>query len=194
MRLVLATGNRDKVSELSQLLSGVEIGHAPDGFDPDETGDTLYQNALIKAEALRAMPEGRDALILADDSGLLVHALGGRPGVYSARYAGPTATYADNCNLLLEELTGTRDRRAVFACTLVALAPDGRRFVGVGVCPGEITGNPRGDGGFGYDPVFQPSGGCLTMAQMAPDEKHRISHRGRAGRRISNLLRSAGLV
>ena len=152
MRIILATGNRNKVAELSELLAGAEIEVAPDGFDPDETGDTLYQNALIKAEALRAMPEGRDALVLADDSGLCVHALDGRPGVYSARYAGPGATYADNCSLLLKEMNGADDRRAVFACALVGVAPDGRRFVGLGVCPGEITSEPRGSGGFGYDP------------------------------------------
>ena len=191
---MLATGNRNKVAELSELLAGAVIDVAPDGFDPDETGETLYQNALIKAEALRAMPVGRDALIVADDSGLCVHALDGRPGVYSARYAGPGATYADNCNLLLKELDGVTDRRAVFACALVALAPDGRRFVGFGVCPGEITSDLRGDGGFGYDPVFQPSTGLLTMAEMPAEEKRRISHRGRAGRRLSSLVRAAGLA
>ena len=91
-------------------------------------------------------------------------------------------------------MNGADDRRAVFACALVGVAPDGRRFVGLGVCPGEITREPRGSGGFGYDPVFQPSGGPLTMAEMSPDAKHQISHRGRAGRRLSALLRHERLA
>lgn len=191
MRVVLATGNRDKARELAEILAGVEVALAPAGFDPEETGETLYQNALIKAEALRAMPESRDAVVVADDTGLCVHALDGRPGVYSSRYAGPGATYADNCRLLLREMAGRADRRAAFACVLVGIAPDGRRLVAAGVCPGEITEAATGAGGFGYDPVFRPAGQDRTMAEMTPAEKSAISHRGRAGRRMAALLARA---
>ena len=185
MRIVLATGNRDKVAELERLLAGAEIDVAPDGFDPEETGTTLFQNALIKAEALRELAP--EATVLADDTGLAVHALDGRPGVYSSRYAGPGATYEDNCRKLLGELDGSADRSAAFVSVLVALSGD-RMLVGEGTCPGVIAQEIRGDGGFGYDPVFIPIGVDKSMAEMTRDEKGAISHRGRAARRIASLL------
>lgn len=186
-RLMLATGNAGKVRELADAFPGFEVGVAPDGFDPEETGETLYQNAVIKAEALRAIV-GDSVVLLADDSGLFVHTLGGRPGVFSARYAGEDATYADNCNLLLKELAGADDRSAAFVCVLVALLPDGRRLVAEGTCPGEITTGPRGEAGFGYDPVFVPLGQERTMAEMSVAEKATISHRGRAIEQMTTLL------
>jgi XTP/dITP diphosphohydrolase len=186
-RIVLATGNADKVHELSRLLADYEVVAAPEGFDPEETGTTLLQNALIKAEALRPDADP-DAVVVADDSGLLVHALGGRPGVFSSRYAGPDATYADNCLRLLEELEGVDDRRAAFVAVLVGLLPDGGSVVGCGVCPGTITPAMRGESGFGYDPVFQPIGDDRTMAELTTDQKAAISHRGRAARRLVSAL------
>jgi XTP/dITP diphosphohydrolase len=186
-RIVLATGNPDKVHELSRLLGDHEVGAAPAGFDPEETGTTLFQNALIKAEALRGEADP-DAIVVADDSGLSVHALGGRPGVFSSRYAGPEATYADNCRKLIEELEGVEDRSAAFVTVLVALLPGGDSLVGCGACPGSITLAMQGEGGFGYDPVFRPSGEERTMAQLTTDEKAAISHRGRAARRLAHLL------
>lgn len=187
MNIVLATGNKDKVRELQVLFGDVPVGVAPEGFDPEETGTTLFQNARIKAEALRAdVPD--DVIVMADDSGLFVHALDGRPGVYSSRYAGEHATYADNCNLLIEEMTGRDDRGAAFACCLVALAPGGQMLIANGVLPGEITHEAHGDDGFGYDPVFRPLGDTRTMAQMTRDEKSAISHRGRAARSMAHLL------
>ena len=186
-KAVLASGNRDKARELAPLFPGLELASAPAGFDPAETGSTLFQNALIKAAALR--PDApSDAVVIADDSGLVVHALGGRPGVFSSRYAGPDATYEDNCRRLLEELEGRDDRRAAFVCVLVALAPDGETLVAVGTCPGEIAGAARGEAGFGYDPVFTPAGSRMTMAEMTPDQKAAVSHRGRAARRMVALL------
>jgi len=186
-RIVLATGNADKVHELSRLLSDYEVVPAPEGFDPEETGTTLFQNALIKAEALR--PDANpDAVVVADDSGLCVHALGGRPGVFSSRYAGPDATYSDNCLRLVEELEGVEERGAAFVTVLVGLMPDGNSVVGCGICAGTITLAMRGEGGFGYDPVFQPLGGERTMAQLTTDEKAAISHRGRAARRLASAL------
>jgi XTP/dITP diphosphohydrolase len=190
VRVVLATGNQDKVAELRPLLAPREIGTAPEGFDPEETGVTLLQNAWIKAAALRERVED-DALVMADDSGLVVHALGGRPGVFSSRYAGPDATYADNCRRLLEELEGVEDRRAAFVCVLVGLDAEGGMLVACGICPGAIAPAMRGAGGFGYDPVFVPEGGERSMAEMTREEKAAISHRGRAARRMAALLGTA---
>jgi XTP/dITP diphosphohydrolase len=187
VKLVLATGNAEKARELEELLGGAEVDIAPQPFDPEETGVTLFQNAWIKAAALRAQLEGAE-LVVADDSGLEVRALDGRPGVFSSRYAGPDATYADNYRRLLEELEGAEDRRAAFVCVLVGMAPDGRLLVTSGVCPGHIAPAPRGEGGFGYDPVFVPEGDERTMAELSPDEKAAVSHRGRAARRLASVL------
>lgn len=189
MRIALATGNADKVREIAELLGGVRVEGAPEGFDVDETGSTLLQNAWLKAAELRrAAPD--DTIVVADDSGLFVHAIGGRPGVFSSRYAGPDATYDDNCRRLIEELDGVEDRRACFATVLVGLAGDGAVYVAEGTCPGVITRAPRGDAGFGYDPVFAPvdDPAGRTMAQMSSREKGAISHRGRAVRRFAGAL------
>jgi XTP/dITP diphosphohydrolase len=191
VKVVLATGNADKVVEIAPLLPGADVGTAPEGFDPEETGTTLFQNALIKAQALRPDAD-EDALVLADDSGLVVHALGGRPGVFSSRYAGPDATYDDNCRRLLSELEGVEDRRAAFVCVLVGL--DARRdvLVASGTCAGTIARSMRGSRGFGYDPVFVPEGEDRSMAEMTREEKAAISHRGRAVRRMAALLGLGG--
>lgn len=188
MRIVLATGNRHKAVELGPMLGGhAEVEVAPDGFDVDETGTTLLQNALLKARALRSeVPP--DRLVVADDSGLEVRALDGRPGVYSARYAGPGCTFDDNNRLLLSELEGVSDRRAAFVCVLVALGADGYLAAGCGVCPGDIAEAPRGERGFGYDPVFVPRGMDTSMAELAPEHKNAISHRGHAARMLARAL------
>src|SRR5690606_29645133 len=128
-------------------------------------------------------------LALADDTGLIVHALGGRPGVFSSRYAGPDAAYADNCRRPLEELEGVEDRRAAFVTVPVGLAPGDRALVAAGVCPGVIAPAMRGSEGFGYDPIFVPEGEERSMAEMTREEKAAISHRGRAARRMASLLR-----
>lgn len=189
MKVALATGNADKVRELSDLLAGAEVMGAPPGFDVDETGTTLMQNAWLKAAELRRLADP-DTIVVADDSGLFVHAMGGRPGVFSSRYAGPDATYEDNCRRLLEELDGIDDRRACFATVLVGIAGDDTLYVAEGSCPGVITDALYGDQGFGYDPVFVPMDDAAgrTMAQMSGVEKGALSHRGRAARRFANLL------
>lgn len=189
MRITLATGNPDKVREIAELLSGADVEGAPPGFDVDETGSTLLQNAWLKAAELRRSAPA-DTVVVADDSGLFVHAIGGRPGVFSSRYAGPHATYEDNCRRLIEELDGEDDRRACFATVLVGLAGDGTVFVAEGSCPGVITRAPRGDRGFGYDPVFAPvdDPAGRTMAEMSGREKGALSHRGRAVRRFAGAL------
>lgn len=187
MKIALATGNAGKVRELSAILRAAEIVGAPEGFDPEETGTTLFQNALIKARALRRLDRS-DAFVVADDTGLSVRALGGRPGVYSARYAGPDATYEDNCLRLLDELEDATDRSASFVSVLVALSSEDDMLVACGTCPGTIAPAQRGSGGFGYDPVFLPYGGDRSMAEMDLDEKNAISHRGRAARRLGRML------
>ena len=188
MRIVLATANPDKAAELAALLPGAEVETAPEGFTVEETGTTLFQNAWIKAAALRERVGG-DAVVVADDTGLAVRALGGRPGVFSSRYAGPGATYEDNVRRLLEELQGVEDRRSAFVTVLVGIGPSGTDvWVACGTCPGEIARAPRGTRGFGYDPVFIPAGENRTMAEMTPAEKGAVSHRGRAARRLAALL------
>ena len=189
LKVTLATGNADKIRELSELLSGADVRGAPPGFDVDETGSTLLQNAWLKAAELRRTADP-DTIVVADDSGLFVHGIGGRPGVFSSRYAGPNATYEDNCRRLLEELDGIQDRRACFATVLVGLGGDGTVYVAEGSCPGVITHAPRGDRGFGYDPVFAPMDDPAgrTMAEMSGREKGVISHRGRAVRRFAAVV------
>jgi XTP/dITP diphosphohydrolase len=187
VRLALASANPGKLDEFRALWPGVEIDPAPEGFGPEESGVTFLQNAWIKASALvdRADPQ---ATAVADDSGLVVHALGGRPGVFSARYAGEDASDDDNCRRLLEELGDESDRRAAFVCVLVALASDRRMFVAAGCCPGMIAPAMRGERGFGYDPVFVPEGHERSMAELTREEKAAVSHRGRAARRMGSLL------
>jgi XTP/dITP diphosphohydrolase len=187
-RLVVASQNPDKVREVEALLAPTgladEIVQGLDWSEVEETGETLEENARLKAEAVTEVT-GLPAL--ADDTGLEVPALGGAPGVRSSRYAGSEATYADNVRKLLVEMTGVEDRRARFR-TVVALAfPDGALMLAEGTVQGEIIAEPRGSGGFGYDPVFEVGG--RTLAEMTPEEKNRLSHRARA---IENLVEALG--
>lgn len=192
MRVVLATANPDKARELVAILTaaGVEVVPRPDGLDEvEETGATLEENATLKA-AFVAGVSGLAAV--GDDTGLFVDALDGAPGVYSARYAGARATYADNVAKLLGALAGVAPpRRARFETAVVVAWPDGRRVVTVGTLHGEITTAARGANGFGYDPVFVPDD-CAgrTLAELGDDEKHAISHRGRALRAMADALRA----
>lgn len=184
---VLATANPDKAAEISAILGGqVDLLPRPSSVgDVDETGDTLEENARIKA---RALVEATGQPAIADDTGLEVAALDGRPGVYSARFAGEGASYADNVAKLLAEMHGADDRSARFRTVAVALWPDGREVVAAGEVRGVIAHEARGTDGFGYDPVFVPDGEDRTFAQMTPAEKHAVSHRGRAFRALGALL------
>ena len=189
MRLILATANPDKARELAGLLQGFEgVPRPVDLPDVEETADTLEGNARLKAVAVGA---ATGELAVADDTGLEVDALGGRPGVYAARYAGDGATYADNVAKLLIELADVPapERTARFRTVTVAVFPDGREIVAEGAVEGAITEWPAGDGGFGYDAVFVPAGGDgRTFAQMTQDEKAAVSHRGRALRSLAGQL------
>jgi XTP/dITP diphosphohydrolase len=194
IRLVLASANPDKAAEIAAVLAdALEIDlvpRPPEVPDVVEDGDTLLENARLKA---RALVSATGLSAVADDTGLEVDALDGAPGVYSARYAGEDVTYADNVAKLLAELA-TRpdrggDRRARFrTVALVALA-DGGEVWTEGAVEGTIAGEPRGDGGFGYDPVFVPTDGDgRTFAEMSAAEKQDISHRGRAFRALAAAL------
>jgi len=189
VKLVLATANPDKAAELAGLLEGFEVALRPTDLpDVEETADTLEGNARLKAAAVM---EATGELAVADDTGLEVDALGGRPGVFASRYAGPDATYADNVAKLLAELAGVpaAERTARFRTVAVALFPDGREIIAEGVVDGTLTESPRGRGGFGYDPVFVPDGGeGRTFAEMSQAEKSAVSHRGRAVRALAGQL------
>lgn len=191
MRLVLASANPDKAAEMTALLAGCgfELVPRPEGVpDVKETGTTLEENARLKARALVAAT-GEAAV--ADDTGLEVAVLGGAPGAYSARYAGPNATYADNVAHLLQALEGTppEDRRARFRTVAMVCSPNGGEISAEGVVDGHIATSPKGTGGFGYDAVFVPDeGNGRTFAEMAPAEKNAVSHRGRAFRALADAL------
>ncbi|MCH8029754.1 MAG: XTP/dITP diphosphatase [Candidatus Dadabacteria bacterium] len=188
--IIIASANSAKVREFSALLSPVVGRIVPMGeMDPvpelEEKGASFRENALGKARTVL----GASGLpTLADDSGLEVQALHGRPGVYSARYAGSEATDDDNIRKLLDELEGVENRAARFVCCLALVYPDGREIVVEGVCEGVIAEEPKGEGGFGYDPVFMIPELGKTMAQISPGDKNSISHRGRASRAMIMYL------
>lgn len=194
-RIVVASANPKKAAELAELLSSLPVEVVPRPTSvPDvvEDGETFLDNARLKAVALAAATG--DAA-LADDSGLEVDALGGAPGVHSARYSGAHATDEDNVAHLLGELErlgaeGSDARRARFRCVLVLRWPDGAELTTSGTVEGHLTASPVGDAGFGYDPIFVPDDGDgRTFAQMSSTEKQAISHRGRA---LAELVRSLG--
>ncbi|MGH9034386.1 MAG: RdgB/HAM1 family non-canonical purine NTP pyrophosphatase [Acidimicrobiia bacterium] len=191
LRFVVASANPDKVAEIGAILgpAGYElVPRPPAAPEVEETGDTLVENARLKAAAL---VEATGLPAVADDTGLAVDALDGAPGVWSSRYAGPDATYADNVAKLLQALEGVPDGRRTARFETVALArfPDGSEVAATGAVEGRILARPRGDGGFGYDPVFVPiEGDGRSFAEMAAGEKHELSHRGRAFRALAQLL------
>ena len=201
---MVASNNAHKLQELREIfaLAGVNdarlISPRDIGLmcDPDETGKTYLDNALIKgravADAHRQSACADEIWVLADDSGLEVDALGGRPGIHSARYH-RAAPGGDGCAALLGEMAAVPDaqRTARFRCVLVLITPDGQEHAFEGVCEGRIAHDQRGEHGFGFDPVFLVDDG-RTMAELPAFEKHRISHRGMAGRRAAEFLRQPG--
>jgi XTP/dITP diphosphohydrolase len=193
-QVILATANPDKAREIVDALADLDIEVMPRPAsvpEVDETGTTLLDNARLKAEAVRAAT-GHDAL--ADDTGLEVDALGGAPGVWSARYAGEDATYADNVEKLVAEMAAARRnaRTARFRTVVVLAGADGSELAVDGVAEGVIADAPRGARGFGYDAVFVPAGGRgRTFAEMSLAEKQALSHRGQALRALAARLREA---
>ena len=194
MELWLATGNKGKVTELKKLLSpiGFEI-HIQNELSffsqPPETAESFEGNARIKAKALQALQP--NAWILADDSGLTVDGLGGLPGVHSARYAGPRASFLEN-NLKLLKMMGLRcpnRRKAQFHCCLLAISPQGEEFICQGKLEGEIAKKMSGQRGFGYDPLFIPTGEKRTLAEMDLNEKNSLSHRSKALKKLVKVLK-----
>ena len=193
-RLVLATRNAHKVAELSRILAAAGLADRLTGLDafpgaPDvpETGLTFADNALLKARAIAAytgLPS------VADDSGLCVDALHGMPGVFSARWSGKHGDDRANLDLVLGQLSDVAERGAQFVCVAALVLPGDtpRGWTVTGVLAGELTRAPRGANGFGYDPIFVPGGMSVTTAQLAPEEKDAISHRGRAFRALAGLI------
>jgi XTP/dITP diphosphohydrolase len=185
-QVVLATHNAHKVDELRRIL-GPRLGQiellAYDGPEPVEDGDSFEANALIKA---RAAFEWSGIPAIADDSGISVDALGGAPGIHSARYAG-TRDDADNVRLLVKRMTGVDNRSARFTCA-AAFVADGVEHVELGIWPGTVLRERVGTGGFGYDPIFQPDASAVSAAQLAPGQKNAISHRAIAFAKLFDYL------
>ncbi|MTE19213.1 RdgB/HAM1 family non-canonical purine NTP pyrophosphatase [Streptomyces sp. TRM43335] len=194
-RLILATRNAHKVRELEAILSaaGLDLDLVgadayPEVPDVKETGTTFAENALLKARTL-ARATGLPAV--ADDSGLCVDVLGGAPGIFSARWAGRHGDDKANLDLLLAQLSDIADphRAAHFTCAAALALPDGTERVVEGRLPGTLRRAPAGAGGFGYDPILQPEGETRTCAELTPEEKNAISHRGRAFRELAPVIR-----
>jgi len=186
-RLVVASKNPDKIKEIEDVLEPMgiagEIVQGLDWPDVEETGETLVQNALIKA---RAVAEATGLPAIADDTGLEVEALDGEPGVHTARFAGPDATYDENITRMLEVMEGVGDRVARFRTVVALVFPDGVEIVAEGSVDGVITEAGRGSSGFGYDPVFEVKG--RTLAEMTAEEKNELSHRARAIRALAAAM------
>ena len=182
MNFVLASQNKHKLVEMQSILAahGVEVVLEADvglNVDVEETGETFAENAMLKA---RAVMEASGLPAIADDSGVCVDALNGAPGVYSARYGGPELDDVARYRLLLENMRGARTRTAHFTSCIACVFPNGDTLEAEGVCPGTIAFAPQGDGGFGYDPVFFLPELRKTYAQLTPEEKAAVSHRGKA--------------
>ncbi len=184
-RLVIATHNKGKLAEIEDLLRpfGVEVvGASALGLpEPEETGESFEANAALKA---RAAAEASKLPALADDSGLVVPALGGEPGIYSARWAGPRRDFSLAMRTVHDRLEGKTDRSAHFVAAIALAWPDGHVEVFRGEAHGHLVWPPRGDKGFGYDPMFEPGGDTRTFGEIEPEEKHRISHRADAFRKL----------
>jgi len=192
VNLLIATGNQGKCAEYQAILDGLDLhlltlGDVGIEMTVEETGQTFAENALLKASTYARMA---DLWTLADDSGLEVDALGGAPGVYSARFGGGDLTDAQRCDLLLAHLEGvpTAERAARFRCVIALVGPCGREETVQGACEGRVALEPAGDKGFGYDPVFYLPDLDRTMAELAPEHKNAISHRAHAGAEARNVL------
>jgi XTP/dITP diphosphohydrolase len=188
--LVVATRNEHKLRELGEIVTDIELAPLPPDVElPPEDGASFAENALIKARKAR---RATGMTAIADDSGIEARALGGAPGVRSARFAGPEATDEQNLGKLLRELDRGDDRAVAYVCVIAHVGEDGDEALFEGRCEGTLAREPRGSGGFGYDPAFVPDDtgpdDDRTMAELSVEEKHAISHRGRAARRLAEYL------
>lgn len=180
MKLVVGSTNENKINEIKQVVRPLEIEvYSQEDIDEEipeieETGSTFEENAALKATTITELT---DCFVFADDSGLEVEALNSRPGVYSARYAGPGASDKDKIDKLLNELKNKRNRKARFVCVIAIAAPDGELRTVRGEVYGKIAKEPKGGNGFGYDPIFCPDGCQKTFAELSSEEKNKISHR-----------------
>ena len=193
MKLILASNNKKKLRELGEILSDMDVEllsqrEAGCDFEVEETGTTFAENAYLKAKAVAA---ATGLAAVADDSGLMVEALNGEPGVYSARYApgGHEASDKEKYEYLLSKLVNVEHRAAKFVSSICCILPDGSIIRTEGECRGEILREPAGEGGFGYDPVFMPQGYDRSMAELGTEVKNRISHRANALREFKKKLR-----
>lgn len=195
IKLLFATHNKHKVEELRAILATLSedsgetyevlsFDDIPDIPDVEETGTTFAENAYLKAQACAHL----GYITIADDSGLTVDALGGAPGIYSARYSGTHGDDLANNEKLLREMAGVSDRSAAYVCAIACVLPSGEHFTVEGTCKGEITEAPRGAGGFGYDPLFLIPEEDLTFAELTAEEKNKRSHRTAALRRFAEEL------
>jgi len=191
MEIVLASSNKHKVQEINDIVKSASMDDflefilPPDGFDPIEDGKTFEENSFIKAQAAWKLSKG---WTLADDSGLCIDALGGNPGIYSARYA---ETPQKRIARVLKELNGIKDRSAHFACAMTLINPEGIvEYKFTGICRGSITIEARGCNGFGYDPVFLPENSDKTMAELSEEDKNKISHRSIAFRNVLAYIKA----
>jgi len=194
MKFALATGNQGKVKEMREILSEMSIEAVTQGelgisVEIEETGTTFLENSRLKARAICAA-SGLPAI--ADDSGLVVHALGGEPGVYSSSYGGDGLDDVGRYAHLIKKMENMEQRGAKFVSTIVCVFPDGREVATVGECHGEILTEARGNGGFGYDPVFFVTSVGKSMAELSPGEKNSVSHRGVALRKFAKALIDLG--
>lgn len=190
MKLIIASNNQHKIREIKEILGEkfeqiLSLREAAIDHETVEDGNTFLENARKKATEIAAIS---GCAALADDSGICVDALGGAPGIFSARFAGEHGNDEANNRLLLEKLSGASDRGAHYTCAMVLAYPDGKEVEAEGYLYGEITANPRGEGGFGYDPLFVPKGSLRTVAEYTDEEKNAISHRGEALRALLKKL------
>ena len=190
MKLIMASNNRKKIEELRRILAhmGIEVLSQKEAglcLDVDETGQTFAENAFLKADAAC---KASGCAAVADDSGLVVDALGGAPGIYSARYGTPDLDDQGRYELLLKNLENEEQRTAKFVSSIVCVFPNGDKIEAYGECQGEILRAPKGTGGFGYDPILYVPAYGRSMAELTPDEKDQISHRGAAMRKFKEKL------
>ena len=197
MRLIFATGNKGKMNEIREIMSDsvpvLSMAEAGVSTDVEEDGNSFMENSFIKARAVARTCKAKgidDAIVLADDSGLVVDALNGEPGIYSARYLGEDTPYSIKNAKIIERLNGVsdEDRTARFVCAIACVMPDGREYSAEATYEGAIGYEERGEHGFGYDPIFYLPDRGVYSAELDPDEKNRISHRGKALQLMKEIL------